>query len=530
MSAVRCRSATAQRRRGETARGSAERAAAVSAPRDGRVPPQRRDADMVQFGSPVDVVILAGTVLLWIFFVGWPWLRLGREIVRPSVDEWAAVKKQIDKLDRATALGMKTWSEATRQALGVVLTNEPGKGRLANAPIAAEIVASQGEGQARALRALSTLSILCGLVGTAATFCAAFLPTLFGSAVDARGIVSHLGLIYCVNAIAILLGACLFSAHRKLRQDAERAAAQAMRVISALEECETSEEDDRLCRLLDRVCEKLGDWSAEAVEEQTRKFDEVVDEVRGLAGGIRELAKEIVTLNSSADGTTLAAIHEVGGAVESLADRMNQGLQSLAQPFLQGVPAFEGMTRVSDELVRLSETLRSDALRDAVDGLSRSSERTQSAVERLEAVAQSIPDQLREATSSIESRTAAGVRDGAAAGLSEAANRLDAAARGAGEAVAAQMRGLSGEVAAARAAQAAAAEAQGLALKSERAAVDALAASVKSLESALRDVSRGAVSARAFAEFQGSVRDLQGQMAQLAESMQKRPRGLWIGA
>ena len=485
---------------------------------------------MGQVGSPVDFAILAGTVLLWIFFVGRPWLRLRREIVRPSVDEWDAVKGQIAKLDRATALSKTTWSEATRQALSVVLTDEPGQGRLANAPIAAEIVASQGEGQARALRALSTLSILCGLVGTAATFCVAFLPTLGGGRVDATGIVSHLGLIYCVNGLAILMGAILFSHHRALRQDAERAGAQAMRVLSALDECETSEEDDRLCLLLDRMCEKFGDWSAEAVEAQTRKFDEVVDEVRGLAGGIRELAKEIVTLNSSADGTTLAAIHEVGGAVESLADRMNQGLESLAQPFLQGVPAFEGMTRVSDELVRLSETLRSDALRDAVDGLAQSSERTQAAVEKLEAVAQSIPDQLREATSSIESRTAAGVRDGAAAGLSEAADRFDSAARAAGESVAARMRELSAEVAAARAAQTAAADAQQRALKDERTAVEALAATVKGLESALQGVARGAVSERTFAAFQGSVRDLDARMSQLAEAMQKRPRGIWIGA
>jgi len=485
---------------------------------------------MGQVGSPVDAVILGGTVVLWIIFVGWPWLRLRREIVRPSVEEWGEVKREIGKLDRASALSKTTWSEATRQALSVVLTDEPGRVRLANAQIAADIVASQGDSQACAMRSLSTLSIQCGLVGTAATFFTAFLPTIAQGRVDASAIVSHLGLIYCVNAAAVLAAALLFFSHMKLRQDAERAAAQAMRVISALEESDTTEEDDRLVAVLGRVYDKFGEWSSESVEAQTRKFDEVVDEVRGLADGIRELAKEIVTLNSSADGTTLAAIHEVGGAVESLADRMNQGLESLAQPFLQGVPAFEGMTRVSDELVRLSETLRSDALRDAVDGLSRSSERTQSAVERLEAVAQSIPEQLREATSSIESRTAAGVREGAAAGLSEAANRLDAAARGAGEAVAAQMRGFSGEVAAARAAQGAAAEAQDRALKSERAAIDALAASVKSLESALRDVSRGAVSARAFAEFQGSVRDLQGQMVLLAEAVQKRPRGLWIGA
>lgn len=485
---------------------------------------------MGQFDSPVDIVILAGTVLLWIFFVGWPWLRLRREIVRPSVKEWGEVKKEIGKLNRATALGKKEWSEATRQALGVVLTDEPGTGRLANAPIAAEIVASQGEGQARALRALSTLSILCGLVGTAATFCAAFLPTLLGSAVDARGIVSHLGLIYCVNAVAILLGACLFSAHRKLRQDAERAAAQAMRIISALEDSDTTEEDDRLAAVLERVYEKFGEWSSESVEAQTRKFDEVVEEVRGLAGGIRELAQEIVALNNNADGTTLAAIHEVGGTVESLADRMNQGLEALAQPFLQGVPAFEGMTRVSDELVQLSEALRSDALRDAVDGLAQSSERTHAAVERLGTVAEAIPEQLREATSSIEARTAAGVRDGAAAGLAEAASRFDTAARGAGDVVAARMHDLSAEIAAARASQTATAETHERALKEQRAAIEALATSVKGLESALKDVSRGAVSARAFSEFQGSVRDLEAQMAQLAESMQKRPRGLWIGA
>ena len=92
------------------------------------------------------------------------------------------------------------------------------------------------------------------------------------------------------------------------------------------------------------------------------------------------------------------------------------------------------------------------------------------------------------------------------------------------------MRELSAEVAAARAAQTAAADAQQRALKDERTAVEALAATVKGLESALQGVARGAVSERTFAAFQGSVRDLDARMSQLAEAMQKRPRGIWIGA
>ena len=335
----------------------------------------------------VMLACLVVTVPLFVFFVIRPWLSI-RTAPRPGVKEWQEIAKRIQRLTADDIVDTR-WSEPSKSALQLVLrTATPGAGRLENVPFALDTVHAPFGRAESEYRALSSQSIVLGLLGTVVTFTLLFAsnPYETSAAADATGkLLAKLSTVYLVNAIALFFGACFAYQYRRIRDEGDTVVAIAQSAFARLHDDVERSSGPLIATALERGESQSHLYPKQLFEEHFRGLGALLGEVRGVGEALRTLVNRMVDQTGGERETVRAAVRENAATVERLTERLDEGFKLLAQPFLQGIPAMDSLA-VSAEAIR-------ESTREALSQFAAVIDQFRESAERIERLAAGLPPQ-----------------------------------------------------------------------------------------------------------------------------------------
>lgn len=323
-------------------------------------------------------IVLGGLLLFLVVTPLFYWLRGKR---RPTKREWQLLRGRIREMTRAN-LDDRVFSEPTRSALNLLLTDRPGYANKNNLPFALQILEESGSHTAASIRSLSTISVFIGLVATAYVFATVLgdLGPLLEKQGDSTGrdltkVLDYLQIVYMVNGFAIFLGLVVFAVSRFVEDYSHDVVRLATGIISQLPDHEESAVDPQLLSALRAVTlqihnqfrEGMGEWQ----ERHLGDIRAIVAEVKGLADGIAHSVQVLQARSATDTGSVLAAIRETQASVESSAIRLDRGVGRL---LADGEPALKALVASAESLKESSEKLQNSGTLEAVASIGESAD------------------------------------------------------------------------------------------------------------------------------------------------------------
>lgn len=321
---------------------------------------------------------------------------------RPTVKEWRALSGRIREISR-NDLNELNVSEATKNALQLVLTDRPGHANKNNIPFALQVLEDAGMHAAASIRSLSTVSVFIGLVATAIVF-AIVLENLVlaipnGSAQSGPmmdpsqlgKIFSHLSLVYVTNGAAIAIALLVYVMSRTVEGAVHEVSGVALSVMGQLPESVEADIDPKFVAairaLTDIVQEQLQTNISRWQEAQLEDIREIVREVKGLAGTVGTAIETLQQVSTVESTKVLAAIRETQVSVCESAARLEDGLGLIVN---EAAPALDRFSTAARELTETTDRLRTSGTLESVAAV-------RSGLQELRAAVAALPGSLDEA-------------------------------------------------------------------------------------------------------------------------------------
>ena len=368
--------------------------------------------------DPFTLGIIAFVLALLLIVVVGPALRLRRSTPLPNVSEWRELRAGITNLTNAD-LTENRYTEPTRLALTMVLGEHAGIGRRGSIPQALEVLDDAIHSVSRGYRSLSSQSILVGLLGTVAVFARVFpqLATVSGHGSDYSELLAQMGPIYLINAAAVGVSLLLFWRHHEVRQEGDLAIHAATEAFEHLQDSLPDAADPRLIAGLNHVVEELQRQSAKIYEIQIGRVEALVSEVKTLAAGMERLVGALVQQASGGPEQVLGPMRQVQSTVDQLIERLDFGLEALAQPFLQITPAMSSMKSAAKALEAAAETITKSDILTGVGVL-------EETVGKLNDAVDDLPVNVKAGLTDFASAALGAVRDGISEGMGTATETM----------------------------------------------------------------------------------------------------------
>lgn len=303
------------------------------------------------------------------------WMTKNR---RPTVKEWLALRGRIREISR-NDLNELDVSEATRNALQLVLTDRPGHANKNNIPFALQVLEDAGMHAAASIRSLSTVSVFIGLVATAIVF-AIVLESLVvaipsgslqsGPMMDPTRlgeIFSHLSLVYVTNGAAIAIALLVYVIARTVEGRVHSVSDIALSVLGQLPDSIEAEIDPKFVAairaLTDIVQEQLLSNISRWQKAQLEDIREIVREVKGLAGTVSTAIETLQQISTVESTKVLAAIRATQVSVGESAARLDAGIGLMIN---EAAPALDRFSTAAKELTETTDRLRTSGTLESV--------------------------------------------------------------------------------------------------------------------------------------------------------------------
>lgn len=437
--------------------------------------------------QPLHIFILIGGLLGLLVVV--PLFKWLMESGRPTVREWKELSGRIRELSRSD-LNNEDFSEATRDALRLVLTDRPGHANKNNLPFALQILEDSGLHAAASIRALSTVSVFIGLVVTAIVFAMvlgqlvlAMAPSGVNQTVPVIDperfpeIFGQLKLVYETNGVAIAIALLVYVVSRTVEGNVHKVSRVALSVMGQLPDSVEADLDPKFVAamrtLTDIVQEQLQSNISSWQEAQLEDIRGIVREVKDLARTVGTAIETLQQVSTGESTKVLAAIRETQVSVAESAVRMENGLGLIVQ---EAAPAIDRFSKAATELSETTDRLRTSGTLESVAAV-------RSGLQELRSAVSALPESLDQAfrSTASELRVTSEARFDAAGrsivqSMNDAAEHIDTNIR---NAVASIPEGVSAATAAALSQQAA----------DQKRVVDALVSATAALDSNARILS-----------------------------------------
>ena len=327
--------------------------------------------------QPTQIFIIVG--ILFGLLVVIPLIKWFAGSRRPTVKEWKALSGKVREISR-NDLNELDISEATRNALHLVLTDRPGHANKNNLPFALQVLEDAGLNAAASLRSLSTVSVFIGLVATAIVFAAVLGQLVIamtssgspqpGQMIDPeqfKEIFKKLELVYATNGIAIAIALLVYVLSRAVEGSVHEVSRVALSVMGQLPESVEADVDPRFVAairaLTDIVQEQLQTNISRWQEAQLEDIREIVREVKGLAGTVGTAIETMQQVSTSESAKVLAAIRATQVSVAESAVRLEDGLGLIVN---EAAPALDRFSTAARDLSETTDRLRTSGTLESV--------------------------------------------------------------------------------------------------------------------------------------------------------------------
>ncbi|BCS31404.1 hypothetical protein TBR22_A06050 [Luteitalea sp. TBR-22] len=378
--------------------------------------------------SIISIFIFVGVLLISV--VVWH-VRTALSLHVPTATEWAGISERITSLSK-DVVDVSDYSENARRALDLVLTNEPGYGRLAAIPQAMELLIEPVEAAARLLRTASSQVVMIGLLGTVLIFAITFQSA---DVSDPAALLTHLKFIYWVNAVGLFVSVLLLLASMRARAAGEHAVRIAGKALHLLQDSGSSNLAPELVKALEVSASQFQQFSQQLFNDQFAKIQTLLGSVQGVGTSLHALVDQVVVKAADERTAFEATSRQHVVAIEALTQRLDQGFQLLATPFLEGIPAMHGLTQAAQALQKSSDDVMKANVAQAVAQL-------KVATQGLNRILEGLPQQVAQATSEANAAVRESTVNAVQAALENAITPLSGRIEESGNQLTTHLRGL----------------------------------------------------------------------------------------
>jgi len=282
--------------------------------------------------------------------------------------------------------------------LNCILTESPGKRKSQGITAALEHFEAVLDAPLQALRSLSYLSVLLGLLGTVFV-----LTVTFWEVKDIRhinpGLISH---IYTVNFIAILMAALIYGLYISFRRSGDQLLLTASKTVMGLQFEVPEGVDPHLIVALEKVGRQFSQWAEDIHAKHQQHSESLVQEMRGLGEAIREMVRGMVATQRTEVEGIIPLLRSQDERVELLSQRLDERFQDLAKPLLEALPLLEAWRKRTEELKQAVQEMAQADLEGKTAALAQ-------ATNALSATINELPQAAREQFRGVKKELAAGL-------------------------------------------------------------------------------------------------------------------------
>jgi ABC-type cobalt transport system substrate-binding protein len=267
-----------------------------------------------------------GFVALLIVCVCIPFFLVRRRIkgIIHQFEHWRELEQNINEVGKDE---VRYYPNPTRHVLHSVLSSAKGTARAGAVAPALDYLAAEVEGPILALRSLSYLAVLIGLLGTV-TMLALALQRLDSLGTFKADFIKN---IYPINAFAIGMAVAIFISYSWYRHKGDQLLLLASRVLGRLRTDQLGGADPHLLAALEKVGERFKEWGEEIHERYQGKINDLLQEVRELGEAIREVVGEAVLSRKEEDQNIVPLLRSQDAKIELLSQRLDQSYLELMQ-------------------------------------------------------------------------------------------------------------------------------------------------------------------------------------------------------
>lgn len=344
---------------------------------------------------PIEMV--AGLVAICILlFAYWQWRQAWNLPSSPRASEWKQISSQMHALTLAEVQKPDSYSDTSREALALVLTESPGEGNVDRVPAALNHLEEPGVARADSCRDLVGVFVLAGLILSVSFLAFGFFSgdLGLGDEESKKELLRHVLFAYVINGVALFLAFAMHFSSRKARDQTNQTLDIARAAFAKLRPVSTGEGDPQLNAAMQMVAKEFHKWSTEVLSDHVARFEELVGEVRALGTVLSKAVETTLAEVGERDDRFEEPIRALQQSQEELVQRIDGGLLRLSEPFEKGAEAIERMNDSASALLAVSKELTEIELSHAVNQL-------HSATRSLEIASNGIPEKLTSASTGV---------------------------------------------------------------------------------------------------------------------------------